>query len=234
MSILKSLAIGCALVSMAALLAAAAVLAVMFATGWFLPTPIPKPKDRPTDFLHLSGTHPAGIAVQIVAQYATTNPRYKVSINWLEDAGAYRPRIVRIDTPVKDAAGSYDASIPLDKFQPGDARWAPDSLYVLLRPSACPPLSIDSTTDSADTLVSNGILICFNLLQPFFPSARPYTYGTDWASLSVPCRIYHDDQGDPQTITQASRQSVVYFPLDQAAREIRADFVPWIIRPGAP
>jgi hypothetical protein len=234
MSTSKGVLVGCSVLSVAAFLVMAVVAVLLDETGWFLATPIPVQNDHPSDFLHLSGTIPNGFSVQIVTQYVTTNPRYQVSVNWLEEFGTYRPRVANVDTPVQQKSGMYDTTIPLDRFQPGNPRWSPDCVYVLLRASGQHPIQIDPAVDSGETIAQVGTLICFNPPKQLPLNVHPYTYGSDWTSLTTACRLYKDTEGEPSATTQAGPGSVAYFPLRSTERHLRADFVPWDMTPNTP
>ncbi len=56
----------------------------------------------------------------------------------------------------------YETTIPLDRFQAGNARWAPDCVYVLLRASGQPPIPVDPAVDSGQAIAQAGTLIYFN------------------------------------------------------------------------
>jgi hypothetical protein len=212
-------------------MSAAAFIAMGFAvfildeTGWFLSTPIPVLNDHPTDLLRLSGSIPDGFSVQVVTRYQTTNPKYQVSANWLENFGTYAPRVVNIDTPVEEKTGTYETNVPLDRFKPGDAQWAPDCVFLSLRASGTSPRPISPAIDSREGIFPAPLLICFNPPRQLPLNVPPYTYGSDWTSLVIPCRFYKGSHGEPEATTD--RTTVVYFPLTNAVRDIRGDFVPW-------
>jgi hypothetical protein len=234
MSTSKGVLVGCSVLSVAAFLVMAVVAVLLDETGWFLSTPIPVQNDHPSDLLHLSGTIPEGFAVQIVIQYVTTNPKYQVSVNWLEEFGTYRPRVVNSDTPVQQKLGLYESTVPLDRFQAGNARWAPDCVYVLLRASGQPPIRVDPAVDSGEAIAQAGTLIYFNPPKQLPLNTHPYTYGSDWTSLTTACRLYKNTEGKLSATTQAGPGSVAYFPLRSTERHLRADFVPWDMTQNTP
>jgi hypothetical protein len=104
----------------------------------------------------------------------------------------------------------------------------------LLRASGQHPIQIDPAVDSGETIAQVGTLICFNPPKQLPLNVHPYTYGSDWTSLTTACRLYKDTEGEPSATTQAGPGSVAYFPLRSTERHLRADFVPWDMTPNTP
>jgi hypothetical protein len=228
MSLLKSLFASCSILLvvfsvMAVGLVCAALLAIWLLTPITPTTPTLAKNPQPTDILHISGKIPAGISLQVVAQYSTTNPKCEVAVNWLEDAGDYRPRFVEIDVPVRQQENVYNVDVALDLFQKGNCGWAPASLYFLPYSHEEGARLIDPKLDAQNSNL--GVPLIYFLRPRIAGGELPLEYGSGWTSFSVVCHEYIDPWGNQQIVAHSSPLAVRYFPVANSTRELQIDFV---------
>jgi hypothetical protein len=201
---------------------------LLYMNGWsgFAVSP-PVEKQHPSDLLQVSGTIPDGISLQVVADYVTTNPRFQVSVNWLEDAGNYRPRRVTVNLPVRRQSGEYETTVPFDKFQKGEAAWAPSRLYFLLGTGDGAPREIDPAIDSRNNSDLGDPVLYFIPPRASSLADRPFVYGSDWTNLEITCRIYTDGEGIRRVISEDPVPGHPYYPTTGVERTLRVNLIAW-------